>query len=98
MPDVHTQRPNDTKKVIAAASTTRLEGLRVGTVFDTIVLSVITATFTGPRRPRRKSLFPKAARLAAPCATYCYSPFLESCFSMLPLGRATYRIPFSTKL
>ena len=29
----------------------------------------ITATFTGPRR---KSLFPKAARPAAPCATYCY--------------------------
>ena len=33
------------------------------------VLGVITATFTGPRR---KSLFPKAARPAAPCATYCY--------------------------
>ena len=31
--------------------------------------SVITATFTGPRR---KSLFPKVARPAAPCATYCY--------------------------
>ena len=31
--------------------------------------SGITATFTGPRR---KSLFPKAARPAAPCATYCY--------------------------
>jgi hypothetical protein len=31
--------------------------------------SWITATFTGPRR---KSLFPKAARPAAPCATYCY--------------------------
>ena len=28
-----------------------------------------TSTFTGPRR---KSLFPKAARPAAPCATYCY--------------------------
>ena len=32
-------------------------------------LSVITATFTGPRRT---TLFPKAARPAAPCATYCY--------------------------
>ena len=32
-------------------------------------LSDITATFTGPRR---KSMFPKAARPAAPCATYCY--------------------------
>ena len=31
--------------------------------------SVIMATFTGPRR---KSLFPKAARPAVPCATYCY--------------------------
>ena len=31
---------------------------------------MITATFTGPRR---KSLFPKAARPAAPCATYCYA-------------------------
>ena len=30
---------------------------------------MITATFTGPRR---KSVFPKAARPAAPCATYCY--------------------------
>ena len=30
---------------------------------------LITATFTGPRR---KTLFPKAARPAAPCATYCY--------------------------
>ena len=34
-----------------------------------ISLSRITATFTGPRQ---KSLFPKAARPAAPCATYCY--------------------------
>ena len=33
------------------------------------VSSRITATFTGPRRT---SLFPKAARPAAPCATYCY--------------------------
>ena len=32
-------------------------------------LGVITATFTGPRQT---SLFPKAARPAAPCATYCY--------------------------
>ena len=32
--------------------------------------SVITATFTGPRR---KSMLPKAARPAAPCATYCYA-------------------------
>ena len=32
-------------------------------------LSPITATFTGPRQT---SLFPKAARPAAPCATYCY--------------------------
>ena len=32
-------------------------------------MSVITATFTGPRR---KSLFPKAARPAATCATYCH--------------------------
>ena len=31
-------------------------------------MSVITATFTGPRQT---SLFPKAARPAAPCATYC---------------------------
>ena len=30
---------------------------------------MITETFTGPRRT---SLFPKAARPAAPCATYCY--------------------------
>ena len=29
----------------------------------------ITSTFTGPRQT---SLFPKAARPAAPCATYCY--------------------------
>ena len=33
------------------------------------VLSGITATITGPRR---KSLFPEAARPAVPCATYCY--------------------------
>ena len=33
---------------------------------------MITLTFTGPRR---KSLFPKAARPAAPCATYCYHAF-----------------------
>ena len=32
-------------------------------------LSVITATFTGPRQT---SLFQKATRPAAPCATYCY--------------------------
>ena len=32
---------------------------------------LITATFTGPRQT---SLFPKAARPAAPCATYCYPP------------------------
>jgi len=32
-------------------------------------LSVITATFTGPRQT---SMLPKAARPAAPCATYCY--------------------------
>ena len=32
-------------------------------------ISVITATFTGPRRT---PMFPKAARPAAPCATYCY--------------------------
>jgi len=31
-------------------------------------LSVITATFTGPRQT---SLFPKAAQTAAPCTTYC---------------------------
>ena len=30
----------------------------------------LTSTFTGPRR---KSLFPKSARPAAPCATYCYA-------------------------
>ena len=29
----------------------------------------ITATFTGPRQT---SMLPKAARPAAPCATYCY--------------------------
>ena len=29
----------------------------------------ITSTFTGPRQT---SLFPKAARPVAPCATYCY--------------------------
>ena len=34
-----------------------------------MVQSGITSTFTGPRR---KSLFSKAARPAAPCATYCY--------------------------
>ena len=33
----------------------------------------ITATFTGPRQT---SFFPKAARPAAPCATYCYPPKL----------------------
>ena len=32
-------------------------------------VSRITARFTGPRR---KSLFPKATRPGAPCATYCY--------------------------
>ena len=36
------------------------------------LISQITATFTGPRR---KSLFPKAARPAVPCATYCYHAF-----------------------
>ena len=35
-------------------------------------LGMITATFTGPRQT---SLFPKAARPAAPCATYCYPTF-----------------------
>ena len=35
--------------------------------------SVITATFAGPRQT---SLFPKAARPAAPCATYCYHAVL----------------------
>ena len=35
-------------------------------------MSGITSTFTGPRR---KSLCPKAARPAAPCATYCYPTF-----------------------
>ena len=33
-------------------------------------LSRITAAFTGPRR---KSLIPKAALPAAPCASYCYT-------------------------
>ena len=33
-------------------------------------ISRITATFTGPRQTL---LFPKAARPAAPCATYCYT-------------------------
>ena len=32
--------------------------------------SRVTATFTGPRQI---SLFPKTARPAAPCATYCYA-------------------------
>ena len=41
-------------------------------VIELLCVSVITATFTGPRR---KSLFPKAARPAAPCATYCYHAF-----------------------
>ena len=36
-------------------------------------LGDITATITGPRR---KTLFPKAARPAAPCATYCYHAIL----------------------
>ena len=50
------------------------------------VRSCITSTFTGPRR---KSLFQKAARPAAPCATYCYhaysigySPFFRARSSM----------------
>ena len=38
--------------------------------------SVITATFTGPRQT---SLFPKAARPAAPCATYCYHAVAACC-------------------
>ena len=38
-------------------------------------LSVITATFTGPRR---KPLFPKAPRPAAPCATHCYPATCQS--------------------
>ena len=37
--------------------------------FESGSLSVITATFTGPRQT---SMLPKAARPAAPCATYCY--------------------------
>ena len=43
-----------------------------------IDLGVITATFTGPRRT---SLVPKAARPAAPCATYCYSAISGRCVS-----------------
>ena len=38
-------------------------------VIRLVCRSVITSTFTGPRR---NSLFPKAARPAAPCATHCY--------------------------
>ena len=38
-----------------------------------IFLSQIMSTFTGPRR---KSLFPKAARPASPCATYRYHAIL----------------------
>ena len=44
-------------------------GQQSGVMDSRCWFSVITATFT---RPRRKSLFPKAARPAAPCATYCY--------------------------
>ena len=40
-------------------------------ITDDGILGGITTAFTGPRR---KSLFPKAARPAAPCATYCYPP------------------------
>ena len=43
---------------------------RVGVM---IYESQITATFTGPRQT---SLFPKAARPAAPCATHCYHAFV----------------------
>ena len=45
----------------------------------------ITATSTGPRQP---SLFPKAARPAAPCATYCYhaSVLLQDCVLTLHFG------------
>ena len=60
---------------------------------DTVLFKRITATFTGPRR---KSLFPKAARPAAPCATYCYHAFprrsVSSQIPSLPNGlRQEYR-------
>ena len=51
----------------------KLSALRRGSsLLASYVCRRITATFTGPRQT---SLLPKAARPAAPCATYCYHAF-----------------------
>ena len=64
-----------------------------------VLFSVITATFTGPRQT---SLFPKAARAAAPCATYCYHAvrLRETGFTTLAVVRAIVCVGFliSTRL
>ena len=66
--------------------------------FESGSLSVITATFTGPRQT---SMLPKAARPAAPCATYCYHaiclggglPDLIFCVSGLFVNRFKFQKP-----
>ena len=63
----------------SVSSRTQVSGIDVG---STSIWT--TATFTGPRR---KPLFPKAARPAAPCATYCYAAIaLSVSFLFLSIG------------